>query len=138
MTISPDWKPDPREAFELDLCRLRNVYRTVKARRPYYCDQCQGWIVAGEEHDTQAVAGAGIGGYTHPRRLHCSCRKTYIDRQNKSYAEMHNIVLSICMICARYYRYKEARGNPGLSHGICGDECENVWMDEMCEVPEGK
>ena len=136
MTISAEWQPDTREVYEPKLCRLRNVYRVVIARGSRYCDQCHHAITKGESHDAVAVSGSSLSGYTHPRRLHCDCRKEYIKRQNERYAEQWGILLSICMICGVYYGYKDGRGVAGLSHGICGEECEKVWEDEMCDVPE--
>jgi len=122
MTISPDWIPDPREVYEPEMCRLRNVYRTIAARRQYYCDQCHGVIAKGEDYDVMAVAGAGLSGYTHPARLHTGCRKDHIEKVNQGYAEMYNIILQFCGWCGVYKGWIDPDGaDPGLSHGICGN-----------------
>jgi len=133
MTISPDWIPDPREVYEPEMCRLRNVYRTMAAEKDYYCDQCHCLIHDDVEYDAVAVEGAGVGGYTHPSRIHTTCRKDYINRQNERYAEQYGILLYICMKCGVYFGYTDGRGETGLSHGICGDECEKVWMAEVTQ-----
>ena len=121
MTISLDWKSDPREVYEPKLCRLRNVYRTIPARRQYYCDQCHGIIAKGEDYDVMAVAGAGLSGYTHPARFHTGCREEHINKVNQKYAEDWGIFLYFCAWCGRYKEYKDYGGQVGLSHGICDD-----------------
>ena len=121
MTISLDWKSDPREVYEPKLCRLRNVYRTIPARRQYYCDQCHGIIAKGEDYDVMAVAGAGLSGYTHPARLHTGCREDHIKKVNRKFAEDWGIFLYLCAWCGKYKEYKDYGGQAGLSHGICGD-----------------
>ena len=130
MTIGHDWQPDPRQVYEPELCRLQTVYRILTAHRYYDCAECHGRINVGEKHDAVAVAGAGIGGYTNPGRIHCDCREGFIKRQNERYAELHRTLLSICAWCGLYLGYKDGQGQTGLSHGLCG-ECEKVWMEEV-------
>ncbi len=130
MTISPNWQPDMREAYEPELCRLRNVYHVRGASKDFYCDQCPDLIYKGEQHVAAAVSKAGIGGYTRPRRLHMYCKTAYIKRQNERYAEQWGILLSICIYCGVYYGYKDGRGVTGLSGGPC-KECGKVWMAEV-------
>ncbi|MCK5016412.1 MAG: hypothetical protein KAS32_04995 [Candidatus Peribacteraceae bacterium] len=124
------YEPDLREAFEYNLCRLRNVYKTVTASKTYYCDQCQGVIEKGEEYDSIHVSNSGVGGYIRSSKVHRECRKDYIDRRNQRYAEMHNILLSICWKCGLYLGYKDGDGTTGLSGTVC-EECEKVWMAEV-------
>ncbi len=124
------WQPDPRQAYEYDLCRLRPVWRTLTARaratNPFFCDHCSGLIVAGQKYDAGAVSGAGVGGYLHPRRVHCPCQGDYIVKRNRRYAELYGIILSICGKCGRYMGHQDGQGSHGLSGTYC-EECFKAW-----------
>lgn len=136
-----NWEPDAHEVYEYDLCRLRNVYWMRTARETHFCDHCNEPIMKGEKYDAVGVKGAGLGGLLHLRRLHILCRAPYIVKQNDKFADAYGILVMICGWCGFYLGFKKTTGDPGISHGICGD-CRNEWLAEKefcgCGAPRGK